>query len=959
MKRKTFISELAVRVHQENADLAQVVVIFPNRRAGLFFRKALADLIDKPVIMPEVLSLEDYLLQYSPYEKIDKLEAIFELFEIYQQHQKNKETFDRFFFWGEMILRDFEEIDQYMVNTKHLFQSIKNQKELDEAFSFLDEEDLRVIQRFWSSFVPSTTPTQDLFLETWKILLPVYESYKALLASKGKAYGGMIYRDIAKQLEKGEIKTTKQLYLAGFNALTKTEEVIIKHFVRDHKAKLDWDLDGYYFYNPNQEAGYFMREYARDTILGKTFPKEIPNRYQEEKQFEAVGVPLEVGQTKALAQALEEISKSPDFVANNTVVVLPQEYMLFPTLHAIHDAIQKVNVTMGYPLKDTPVYSLLESTLALHQMRKIDELGKVAFYYKPLVEILEHPLIITIEEEKIKELTKSIRKRNRIILQFEELDFEHPLLTTIFSSQQNPIVYLEAVLTQLYAYYKQIGLDLELEYITRFYEQVKQLQQTLGKRADMLNYEFVLKLFRRLAASFKIPFTGEPLDGLQVMGILETRNLDFDRVFILNMNEDSWPAAPRRGSFIPYNIRKAFGLPVYDHQDAIYSYLFYRLIQRAKEVHFYYNTVSEFNVNGELSRLVQQLEVESGYGITKKILANDVKIKPQQAISIDKNAAVISKLMRFTAGYSGIDASRLTPSAFNIFLDCKLKFYFKYVAQLYEPDEVQEELDPMVFGNILHDTMELLYKQFMDKYKRDIVHEDDIFWIKEGVTGALNSVFKTHYHVNKKSKFKLEGRSIIAAEVLHKFINKILDYDKAYAPFKILGLEADHKDGYALDVPIASNGNAVKVRVKGIIDRIDLKDGKVRVIDYKTGRDSSDYLSLESLTDRDNTKRNKAVFQVMFYSYLFYKQYLGEYTTIEPGLFNSSELFNKNFTWNINEKEPYKTGIPLKDFTPLALDFEAQLHQLLSEIYDHTQPFDQTEDEAKCKYCPYKDICGR
>ncbi len=957
MENQTFISELASRILKESeGNLSEITVIFPNRRAGLFFRKALGKLIDKPIRTPRVTSMEDFVMRFSPYRKIETLEAVFQLYEVYKTHQKKEETFDSFFFWGEMILRDFDEIDQYLVNTQQLFTSIKTQKELDEEFYFLDEEDRAVIRAFWSSFLPKATGTQEAFLETWKILLPLYESFKQSLTKKNLAYGAMIYREVAEASDVLKSWEGGPVYFAGFNALTFAEEKIIKNFVQEHQARVVWDLDSYYFSNEKQEAGFFLRAYARDMSLGKTFPKEIPDRYKGSKIFEAIGVSLEVGQTKVLAEKLEQLTGEPDFGPDRTVVVLPHEHMLFPTLHAIPDAIDQVNITMGYPLKDTPVFSLLESVLTLQKLRKESLVNGVSFYYKPLVSLLEHPLLFALEEARIKQLIADIKKRNLIMLYREELELKHPIFRSVFQKPEHALKYLLEILRSLYDTWKEKGHDLELEFISQYYHQVQQLDQMIGERTGNLSYEFLIKLFRRLSRSLKIPFTGEPLNGLQVMGILETRNLDFENVFILNMNEDSWPAAARRGSFIPYNIRKAFDLPTFDHQDAIYAYLFYRLLQRANRVTFLYNTVSEFNVNGEISRLVQQLETESDFKIEKKILSNPIKTTPPDKIVIQKNALIRQKMQRFLEGYKERDASRFTPSALNTYLDCKLRFYFKYVEKLYEPDEVQEEMDPMVFGNILHNSMETLYKEFIKREKREIIYAEDLFWIREMVPGVLNKTFIDHYGIKNEKKFKLEGRSLIAAEVLKKFIYKILEYDKDYAPFRIIGLEASSREGYSIDIPILVEGNARKVRLKGIIDRLDIKEGKVRVIDYKTGRDAKDFVSVDSLIDPDDNGRNKAVFQVLFYSYLFLNKYDGEYQQIEPGIFNSRDLFDDEFEWKI-----YNKGIkaPVNEYRQYHEEFETILTRLLTEIYDPEVNFDQTEDTKKCLFCPYKEICQR
>ena len=955
---KTFIGEVAERIISENERLQEVVVIFPNRRAGLFFRKELAKLIGQPVFMPEVFSLEDYLMQFSQLHKIETLEAIFELYEVYREVHNKKETFDRFFFWGEMILRDFEEIDQYLVDTQHLFTGIKTQKELEEAFYFLDEEDQKTIQSFWSSFLPDTTQTQKQFLETWRILLPLYRGFKQRLKQQGRGYGGMIYRDIADHLEAEKIKTNDKEYFAGFNELTKTEETIFKYFVRECNADIIWDVDAYYYHSLQQEAGTFLRAYSKDNLLGRSFPNPVPELIARDKVFTATGVSLEVGQAKALGEELNEIARKPDLDPSRTVVVLPQEHMMFPVLHSIPDAIEKINITMGYPLKDTSVYSLLESALDLQRLRKESPIKGVSFYHRPISELLLHPLLHSIEEGKAIKLVEDIKRKNRIMLPASELIFSHPILNGLFRKEDNPVRYLGNILRNLYDYWHDKDKELEVEFVSRFHEQMKQLDQMIGDKSDAISYEFFTALFKRLARSFKVPFTGEPLDGLQIMGILETRNLDFDRVYVLNMNEGSWPAQPRRGSFVPYNIRKAFDLPVFENNDAMYAYLFYRLLQRAGEVHFYYNTVSEFNINGEISRFVRQLEVESDHVIERKLLANPVKTQTLQSIIIRKTPKVLKRMERFTAGYDARDQSKLTPSALIAYLNCKLKFYFKYIVKLYEANEVQEEMDAAVFGNILHHAMEILYDEFTTREKRDIIQINDFFLLEQGIEGALKKAFMKHYNMDKKDKLELEGRSIIAAEILRKFAFQILAHDKKYAPFQILGLEASTREGYHLEVPIQSGGKEIEVKIKGIIDRIDKKEGRVRVIDYKTGKDEKDFASIESFKDPTRINKNKTVLQVFYYSYLFWKKH-GDDQVIEPGIFNSKDLFKSDFNWRVVQKEPRKTGVPVLDFGPFAMEFEDFLKDMLTEIYDPEIPFDQVEDEMVCEYCPYKGICGR
>ncbi len=954
---QTFIQEVAqyiLKRHEQHLD--QLTVIFPNRRAGLFLRNALGRTIERPVWLPQIASLEDFIFAQSGYEKIETLEAVYRLHESYRKHQPREESFDQFFFWGEMILRDFDEIDQYLVDPEHLFRSIKTQKELDEEFYFLDEAEMQIIRSFWSTFLPEASKTQQAFLKTWKLLGPIYYELKNYLTDNKRAYVGHVYREFLGQMRSGTFAFNRKMVLAGFNALTTAEEAIIKHLVGDHGAEVLWDVDAYYLDDEQQEAGHFLRKYRNDPVLGPTFGDDIPNRIAAPRDIAGVGVSLEVGQAKALAEHLDELSQTPDFSPEEAVIVLPNEYMLFPLLSSLPPSIDKLNITMGFPLKDTIVFSLVESLLQLQSSSRSSVVHGASFYHQPVIDILEHPLIHPLGKSKIDKTIDEIKKRNLIFLYRDELLQSPEIFYLIFDKHHQPLDYLLRILTELHGIWQGKGHDIELEFVSRFHSHITQLKEMVGDTVQ-LSYDFLIRLFRRLARSLKVPFTGEPLEGLQIMGVLETRNLDFKHVFILNMNEGSWPAPPKRGSFIPYNIRKAFELPVFEHQDAIYAYLFYRLLQRSSKVRFYYNTVAEFNVNGEVSRYIQQLEVESSHQIPHQFLANPIEVTPPLRIQVEKSPPVMDRLKKFLVS-SEKWSRRLTPSALDTYLYCRLRFYFKYVAELYEPDEMQEELNPMVFGNILHDTMEILYKQYMQQKKRDVIQPDDFFWLDGGVDGAMNRAFIQHYDVKNEKKFKLEGRNIIAAEIIRKMVRKILKFDQDYAPFRILGLETSTRDGFVVDYPVQVGDKEYMIGLKGKIDRIDIKEGRVRVLDYKTGRDEKDFTDIPSLIDREDNHRRKAVFQVFFYSYLFMKTHTGEYGQLQPGLFNSKDLFTGEFDWRIIQKKD-RQSIPVSEFREHLEEFELTVTELLSEIYDEEVPFDQVDDLKKCKWCPYRSICSR
>jgi CRISPR/Cas system-associated exonuclease Cas4 (RecB family) len=963
----SFLGELAQQVLKEYGDkLAEVQVIFPNRRAGVFFRKELGKLIEHPVWLPRIYSMEDFVVGRSDLTQIDKLEGVFLLYDIYQKYQPEAEHFDKFFFWGEMILKDFEEIDHYRVDAEKLFTTIRSQKELEEAFYFLDEEDRKIIEEFWNTFLPDIDDAQANFLKTWEILYPVYNDFREQLITEKKGYNGLIYRQVAERLEAGERLFDGDIIYAGFNALTGSEEAIISWCVKELGSQVHWDLDAYYVEPAVQEAGVFFREYRSKAPLSGTFPKELPRRFEQSKEMTVTGVPLEVGQTKAMISRLEELAGHQGFEPEKTVIVLPHEYMLHPVLHAIPDNIELLNITMGYPLNASNTFGLIDSLLKLQNNHRNHLVNGVSFYHRPLLELLDHPLIQPLDEKSIAETIKQVKKRNLIYVYPEDLPIKHPLILHMLSLHEDAMDFLLDILSRLDKVWEDNGFhDFELEFIRRYYQTYAQLKKMLTERGEKLGYEFLIRLHRRISGSLKVPFTGEPLNGLQVMGILETRNLDFDHVLVVNMNEDSWPAPAQRGSFVPFNIRKAFDMPVHDHQDAIYSYLFYRLLQRCKTVDFYYNTVSEFSMNGEPSRLLQQLELESLHVLDRRLLVNPITVAPPKTIEIVKSDRIFDRLNRFVEDAplpKGISFhSRLTPSALETYLYCRLRFYFRYVEELYEELDLQEDMDAMLFGNILHDAMELLYKDHLEGRKTRIVSEMDFFALETAVNGAINKAFLNSYQYKDAKKFQLEGRNVIAYDVIRKMVLRILQIDKQHAPFEIMGLEADTKDGYAREYPVTSRGVGIKVRLKGKIDRIDRKDGVIRVVDYKTGKDEKRFTSIESLIDREDKSRNKAAFQVMFYAWLVkHSELYVEGAPIEPGLFNNKDLFQKDFDWKIYLQEPRKSArYAVQDFREYEETFEEILKSLLTEIWDEAVPFTQVEDAKKCQYCEFKGICGR
>ncbi len=964
---KPFLAELSEELYQQYKDnLQEVTLVFPNRRAGLFFRKYLAQHIERPVWAPQIMSIDDFVKSMSALQGADQLTLLFILYDAYAKASPKQETFDQFYYWGEMLLGDFDDIDKYMVRAADLFVDLKNQKDIEQQFQYLTAEQIETIKRFWNSFSEKPSSHQEDFLKIWNILERVYVQFKAQLREEGIGYDGMIFREVAEGIVKDEfVYEGRQVIFAGFNALTKAEEVIIASMLQKAGAAMYWDIDQYYFNDENQEAGYFLRRYAKHKNLGATFPENIPDNFgRGDKQVEMVGVPLTVGQTKLLGELLDSVDKNNP---ERTAIVLPDEQILFPVLHSLPEAFQDINITMGYPLRDTALNGFLEHVLNLQQHIQESKSGKVTLYHAHVVGLLKHPYFLNFHPEQSNAIIKNIESTNTMRLALEDLPSEG-LFGKVFQQTKD----VEAVFDYLLEILGWIHLEIkteeesdrvvmvEREYVYHFYTHLKRLKEIATERQVVLTMPTFLKLFRQIVYGLKLPFSGEPLNGLQVMGVLETRNLDFDNVYILSMNEGNFPPGINQSSFIPFNLRKGYGLPTYEHQDAIYAYSFYRLLQRAKKVVLFYNTESGIKTGGEMSRFLYQLQYEAPIQVQEHVLSNPIKVPAPKPITIAKDERVLSLLDNYCDETSEQHRKRmLTPSAFNTYLDCRLKFYFRYVVRMYEPDSMQEEIDAPTFGNLFHTMMEKFYTSLCNQKESKLIEPQDLS-NSTLLYASLEEAFMEHYHWQTPEEVHFEGRNLIVRDIILKMGKRILKNDQAYAPFEILRIEGS-KDAYTLAVPISTEQGEKQVWIKGIIDRVDLKNGVVRVLDYKTGKDDKRFGNVPSLFDRSNNKRNKAAMQTLMYSLLYAENEADHDHVVTPGLYNVRELFSAGFDVHLMQRDEVikRNTTPLVDARGLLPEVKVEMRKLLEEVFDPKVPFDQTDNLRICDYCPYAGICHR
>lgn len=963
---KPFLYQVATLFYQQyGAEIHRLAFVFPNRRAGLFFQKYLSEISEKPLFSPSILTINDLFMQLSGKHPADKIQMLFRLYELYKQRSGSSESFDEFIYWGEMLLNDFDDIDKYMVDARMLFRNVSDLKSLDDDFNYLSPEQVQAIRSFWSSFYPKgDSPNQQHFLELWEILYDLYAGLRTSLAKDGCGYDGMIFREVVEQLEKEPMSDFPfdQVVFVGLNALSVSEERLLLALQKKGVADFYWDYVGPWVTDPDNKASFFLERNLR------LFPSrmELPVTEPVQAEIRVMGVPSAIGQAKQvypILQALADEQQLTDESALRTAIVLPDEHLLVPVLNAIPEAIQHINVTMGYPLAGTPVAALMEYILTLQKnIRYIDRVP--VFYFRDVLPILNHQYVMAAAPEEVSQLVKDMTAGNRIYVHAADLN-RHELLSILFTPVQNTEElsdYLIHVLEALNACLRnnrpnpddeemisnstQTTVDIEQEFIFHYFATVNRMKEVMHEAKIEMRLDTYFRLLKRMTDLITIPFEGEPLSGLQVMGVLETRALDFDRLIILSMNEGIFPLKKAANSFIPYNLRRGFGLPTYEHQDSVWAYHFYRLIRRAKQVTLLYDTRTTGLQTGEVSRFVHQLRYHYQYPLIDELVVYDVASSAVPPISVQKTAEVEKLLSDFLFG----GPRALSASAINTYLDCPLKFYFSVLEQIQEEDEITETVERDVFGSILHKVMEDLYAPFKGK----LVTADLLKLLRKDqllLTGTIARAFAELFFKSPVVR-PLEGENFLTGEMIRKYAEKILEQDARFTPFHYI--ESEKK----VRATITLSDRRI-VQLKGFIDRVDSLDRVLRIVDYKTGSGKLEFESVEGLFDKEAKDRPKAVMQVFLYAWMY--QQLPEYTgmPIQPAIYYLRTLFQRSFDPVVEQKKGRGKADKVNSFQDFASDFEDKLRQCLDEIFDLDIPFTQTETGKACAYCSFRGLCGK
>lgn len=942
---KTFHQNLVEQISTEQLpELKNHCFVFPTKRGGVFFKRTLlAKYGDQNFMLPAIFSIEEFVQRMTGMTITDELTLLFHLYKIYQSKDKDLE-FDDFYAWGKIILKDYDEIDRYMANAKKIYSALQDIKEIDNVFGYNDE--FREIIARYRTLTEKNEKTKLLteFLKIWKEVGAVYEVYQEELAKEEKAYGGMLYRNLANVLSQENFDHHfAQYHFCGFNALSKAEEIIFDALVKAGKAQLYWDLDGYYVEEKQEEAGDFLRDYLvkwPNSVLFDAKSLEV------QKQITLHSVPQNMAQAKLAAQKVTELLDA-GAKPEETAVVLADEKLLIPLLYSMPMQRHKVNVTMGYPMKATVVFDFVLSYLELVRKAQLRD-GELVFHVYDFRPFLSNAYAAVFEPEVYQQLNQwfLVEKRTRV-LKSEVLErLSSSELKSLLSSEldwKNIYNSLKSYLTSVFYHFKETETGTtDQEFIYFFLKSLNQLNDYLQDRQD-----FSLKLIRKIIQehfrAVKIPFEGEPVQGVQVMGFLETRTLDFKHLIVVSANEGKLPTARTLNSYVPYGLRRVFDLPTFEEQDAIYAYHFKRLIQRAEEVHFIYDNTTQGDSTGEKSRFIlQQLKRYKKlphYSIQSRNYEGLVpNVQTDVSVQVEKGEEVINLLKRFTV--EAEDGKFLSPTSLTNYITCPLKFYLKNVASFKELEDVEEDIDARNLGIVVHEVLEYLYQDWVGRE----IGSEQIKLLKAQVEKQLVDSLKRNKIVQDNQQ--LTGRDLVTKEVMEQLIQKVLDLDIADAPFKVVGLE---QEGYEQLVSIPNVGTA---RISGTIDRVDEKDGVLRIADYKTGRVEFVTAGRPAKSDEEilethfQDPKYKSGFQAYLYAVLV-RPHVEK--PIKVGITTMKSL-SQGTQW-------LKNGQTLSDQEIEA--FGSRVNELVREIFNPEIPFTQTDDLERCGYCEFAKICKR
>ena len=962
---KTFLQTVAQDLYSKiGSDLSRTAIVFPNKRASLFFNEYLAAESDRPLWSPAYVNISELFRQLSPLKPGDPIRLVCELYKVFCEETHSEEPLDDFYFWGELLISDFDDVDKNLVDANRLFCNLQDLKNIMDNYDFLDKEQEEAIQQFFQNFsIDKRTQLKEKFISLWDKLGDIYRHYRKNLSELGIAYEGMMYRHVIEGLDTGLLRYDRYVFV-GFNVLNKVETRFFQLLQDAGKAMFYWDYDIFYTRLPHEQQPPYVHE-AGEFILRnlKLFPNQLPetafDALRHPKKVRFISAPTENAQARYLPEWVRTVMKNDAETSKEkeNAIVLCNETLLLPVLHSIPPEVENVNITMGFPLAQTPVYSYISALMELQTTGYRRDTGR--YTYEAVLAILKHPYTRQLSAAA-DDLEQQLTKDNRFYPLPSELK-KDAFLERVFTPQ-NGIAsicrYLTELLREVAVVYRQekdendIFNQLYRESLFKSYTLVNRLLNLIESDGLTLQTDTLKRLMNRLLTSTNIPFHGEPAIGMQVMGVLETRNLDFRNLIMLSLNEGQLPKNGGDSSFIPYNLRKAFGMTTIEHKNSVYAYYFYRLIQRAENITLLYNTASDGLNRGEMSRFMLQFLVESPHDISREYLEAGQSPQHSLAIEIHKTNEVLQRM------YNAYDIRQhpnalFSPSALNTYLDCRLKFYYRYVAGLKAPDEVSAEIDSALSGTIFHRSAELVYQDLTANGK-EIRKEDLEQLLRNDVklqTYVDNAFKEELFHVQANEQPEYNGTQLIHSKVIASYLRQLLRNDLHYAPFYMEAMEQKVTETVEIETPLG----ILPLNIGGTIDRMDSKDDTLRIVDYKTGGTPRTPENIEQLfVPADN--RPNYIFQTFLYAAIMCRK---QTLKVAPSLLYIHRAASENYSPVIEMGAPRQPKIPVSNFAFYEDEFRERLSALLKEIYNPEETFSQTEDNGKCEYCDFRSLCKK
>ena len=954
--RKTFLEYVAEDLLKKyGTDLSRITLVFPNKRASLFLNEHLARMADGPLWSPVYTTISQLFRDRSERVVADNIKLVCDLYRIYVQCTGTTETLDHFYGWGMLMLCDFDDIDKNLADATDVFRNLSNIHELDDV-SYLSEEQREVLKRFFSNFSDDyNTELKNRFLQLWQNFGNIYNSFNDHLQEEGLAYEGALYREVVNN----DLATydADTYIFVGFNMLQKVEQKLFTLLAKAGKAKFYWDFDRYYMEGANNEAGYYIRQYL-EAFPNELFNRddEIYNNFRTEKVLRFISASTETIQGRFVGHWLQ----NEDFVraGRKTAVVLCDENLLQTVVHSLPSEVENVNITTGFPLAQSPVSSFVNALINLQTIGYTKSAERYRLQYVRAV--LRHPYSLFLSDNCTEQL-RALEEHHTYYPSRQEMAVDEGL-TLIFANLEEGVAdvqtYHAKLVDWILSMLKTVGKStqetddhLMKEAIYRMYTLFNRLHELIVSGDLSVDLITLLRLITQLVQSTSIPFHGEPAIGLQVMGVLETRNIDFDNVLLLSCNEGNMPKGVNDASFIPYAIRKAHSLTTIDHKVAIYSYYFHRLLQRAQNITILYNNATEDGHTGEMSRFMLQMLVESGHKIERLSLQAGQMPNVLQPHAVEKTDSIMQQLMKL---------DKLSPTAINRYLRCQLLFFYNTVAGLKESDEETDDIDNRTFGNIFHKGSQLIYEQLMDA--NFTVSENAIKDFLADKSALLRIVDRTFNEelfkvANANQHPQYNGLQLINRGVIISYLKKLLQMDLSLTPFRILAMEKSVEQEVVFNV----DGKSHTLTIGGYVDRLDeVEEGNgkvIRVVDYKTGRKPQTAVAaFEDIFSGDKVTKNHADYYLQTFLYAaivrdslkWNKQKL----PVSPAL-----LFIQQASAEENDPVLRVGKERINDIAVYHNDFWAHLKALLSEIFNKERAFMPTKDRERCTRCPYRQVC--